>query len=190
MLVWVTTALVAGLLATVSLWPYAVWPLHGAALGLMAGTSAWAADERCAAIVDVAPRPLWWRSVVRSVVPAALVAVWLGGHASARANLPDHLDLFLLQGVVAAGLGFAMATAARTTGRARPGQRFAAVVVPVTTGLALARPASDRIPLFPVWPHEDWPRSVTIWSALAVVAVVTGATALWHDRRDRTPRRP
>lgn len=189
-LLWVTSALVAGLLAAVARWPYAVWPLHGVALGLLAGTSAWAVDERCAAIVDVAPRPLWWRSVVRSVAPAVLVGVWLGGHAVGRANLPDHLDLFLLQGAAAAGLGFATATAARTAGRAEPGQRFAVMVIPITTGLALARPASDHLPLFPVWPHEDWSRSVAIWSALAALAVVTGAVALWHDGRARTPRRP
>lgn len=185
-----TVGLVAALLAAVAHWPATVWPLHGTAIGLIAGVSAWATDERCAAIVDVAPRPLWWRSLVRATAPALLIAVWTAAHLGAHTRLPDHLDLLVLQGIVAATLGFAAATARRAVGTAEPGHRLAAVVVPVAIGLALARPASDRLPLFPVWPHEDWERAMRLWAAAAVIGAMTLLAVAWRDARPRRSGRP
>ena len=68
--------------ALVARWPEALWPLHGTALGLMVGMAAVAVDERCATVVDVSPRPLWWRTAVRSVGPLALVLSAAGAGCS------------------------------------------------------------------------------------------------------------
>lgn len=179
----------AGCVVLVSRWPAALWPLHGAALGLLTGAAAAAVDERCAAVVDTAPRPLWWRTAGRAVVPVALAVVWVVTHALVRDRLPDHLDVLVLQGVVAVGLGFAVATASRVRGRGEPGQALAAAVVPLVLGAALARPFEAELPLFPVWPHEDWRRAALLWAAGGVVAVVVGGWALWSDARSRSVAR-
>ena len=87
----VTTAPIATLLlAMVARWPAVTWPLHGATIGLIAGVSAWSVDERCSAIVDIAPRPLWWRTVARAPAALLLVAVWSATHLSFRDRLPDR----------------------------------------------------------------------------------------------------
>ena len=51
----ITLALIVTLLTIVARWPYTMWPLHGAAIGLIAATSAWAVDETTATIVDRVP---------------------------------------------------------------------------------------------------------------------------------------
>ncbi len=177
--------LVAGGVALVAGWPEALWPLHGSTLAVVVGAAAVAVDERCALVVDVGPRPLWWRTAVRSIGPITLVLVWATVHWVLRARLPDHLEVLVLQGAVAAGLGFGLATAARATGRSEPGTVLAATAVPLVAGAALARPFETDLPLFPVWPHEDWGRAVAIWTVLGVTVLLVAGRALWRDARPR-----
>lgn len=178
-------AITTGLLLLVARWPAAVWPLHGAAIGLLAGTSAWAVDERCAAIVDVAPRPLWWRTLARMPTLLLLLTIWTAIHVAVRNRLPDHLVVLLVQGASAAFAGFAAATWQRSRGGAEPGQWIASFTCPLVVGVALARPGNEYVPLFPVWPHENWARSTTIWILTGGLAVVLFVSALWTDARDR-----
>jgi len=44
--------------------------------------------------------------------------------------------------------------------------------------MALIRPLPDRLPVFPIWGHEEWGLSLAIWTALAVAAAVLLALAL------------
>lgn len=171
--------------ALVARWPEALWPVHGTALGLMVGMAAVAVDERCATVVDASPRPLWWRTAVRSAGPLALVLFWATAHWALRAPLPDRLDVLILQGAVACGIGFGLATAARASGRSEPGVTLAAAAVPLVAGAALARPFEPDLPLFPVWPHEDWDRALLIWTVLGTAAALVAAQALWRDARPR-----
>jgi hypothetical protein len=169
---------IVGLMALVAAWPSIMWPLEGAAIGVIAGTVAMALDERCAAIVDTLPRGLVWRSTARAalVVPM-LLAVWLGCLFAWQHRLPAHSGLFALQGVAAAGTALAFAVWSRATGSAEPGAPFAAAVIPVTMGLALLRPWTRWLPLFPVWPNENWALSRTIWSSLAIGVPITAFSA-------------
>jgi hypothetical protein len=185
----VTVLLTVALLSIVAQWPYTMWPLHGAAIGLMAGTAAWATDETSARIVDVAPRPLWWRSAARSVTPVVLAAVWTMSHLAVRDRFPAHLGVFILQGVAAVLLGFTCASWLRGRGRAEPGQWIASFACPVTLGIALAKPWSNHAPLFPLWPHDNWTRSVLIWGGALLTAALVGAWTLWDDAAPRRVRR-
>ena len=179
-----TAALTVGLLLVVAQWPAAMWPLHGATIGLLAGVSAWSADERCAAIVDVAPRPLWWRTVARTPTALLLTATWVAMHCAMHDRLPDHLGVLVLQGTSAALAGFAVATWRRTSGTPEPGQRIALFICPAALALALAKPWSVQAPLFPIWPHENWSRATSIWSVTGGVAVLVLASALRRDATD------
>lgn len=181
--------LVAGCVTLVARWPDALWPLHGMALGVVVGTAAVAVDERAALLVDVCPRPLWWRTAVRAWGPVSLALVWVTLHAALRADLPARLDVLVLQGLVASALGFGMATAGRAAGRAEPGIVVAVTAVPLVAGAALARPFEADLPLFPVWPHEDWERAALLWAALGVTALSVLTLALWHDGRPAPRRR-
>jgi hypothetical protein len=179
----VTLALIVMLLTIVARWPYTMWPLHGAAIGLIAATSAWAVDETTATIVDVAPRPMWWRSAARALTPLILGVAWAATHFAIRDRLPDRLGLLVLQGMTAAGLGFAAGVTLRARGRAEPGQWIASFVCPLALGVALAKPLNDHAPLFPIWPHDNWTRSTIIWSAAALTAVLLAGRTLWRDTR-------
>ena len=179
----ITLALIVTLLTIVARWPYTMWPLHGAAIGLIAATSAWAVDETTATIVDIAPRPMWWRSAVRAFTPLILAVAWTATHFVIRNRLPDQLDLFVLQGVAAAALGFAAGITLRSRGRSEPGQWIASFVCPLTLGVALAKPLNDHAPLFPVWPHDNWTRSTIMWAAAALSAVLVVGRTFWGDTR-------
>lgn len=162
--------------------------LHGAAIGLLAGVSAWSVDERCASVVDVTPRPLWWRTLARTPAALLLLAVWDAVHLIVRDQLPERLDVLVVQGLSAAIAGFAAATWQRARVHAEPGQRIALFVCPLAVAVALARPWNDQVPLFPIWPHENWPRAMAIWSIVGGAAVALMTTALRHDARSaRTP---
>lgn len=161
------TAVLAGLLALVGQWPYVLWPLQGTAVGLVAGVVAWSLDERAAAIVDTLPRALWWRTAARSVTVPLVLAAWVGGLVAVRHRLPDHLGLFVLQGVAAALLAAAVCSWRRAAGTAEPGRVFAAYVVPAAAAVALARPVADHLPVFPVWPPDPWVASGVLWAAVA-----------------------
>ncbi len=185
-----SAATTIGLLVIVARWPNSMWPLRGGAIGVIAGMSAWAVDERCAPIVDVTSRPLWWRSAARSLSPVVLVATWISVHVVIREDLPDHLRLFALQGLAASMLGYATGCLMRQRGRSEPGHRIAGVVSPLILGLALARPADDHAPLFPIWPHEDWARSAGIWISLALAGAAVLVLTFWTDARPAGPGWP
>jgi hypothetical protein len=181
-----TAAVTIGLLLVVARWPSVMWPLHGGAIGLLAGVSAWSIDERCSAVVDVAPRPLWWRTIGRTPAALLLVSGWIATHLAMRDQLPDHLGVLVLQGASAAAAGFAAATWQRTRRRPEPGQLIALFVSPAALAIALAKPWNDHAPLFPIWPHENWPRATTIWSVAGGLSILVLAAAL---RRDAVGRR-
>lgn len=178
-------AMIVGLMALVGRWPWVMWPLEGTALGLLAGVVAWANDERCAAIVDTLPRSLRWRTLARSVVVALMLAVWIACLLAQRHRLPPHLPLFALQGLAAAAVALAVTVWRRAAGSAEPGRTFASVIIPTSAALALIRPAARRLPLFPIWPGEDWARSTAIWTTVFGASLVVLALAL--RERDARP---
>lgn len=183
-----TAVLVIALVSIVARWPDAMWPLHGATIGLLAGVSAWSVDERCSAIVDLAPRPMWWRTAARAPAALFLIAVWAAMHLSLRDRLPDHLGVLVLQGVSAALAGFAVATWQRAHGNAEPGQRIAMFICPAAVATALAKPWSTHVPLFPIWPHENWPRATAMWSITGGLGVLVLIAAIQRDAADRAHR--
>jgi len=178
--------LVPGLLALVAWRPSVVWPLQGAALGVVGGVAAWSMDEPLAALVDTLPRALTWRTVARCcVVPLVLVA-WAVPLVAARDRLPAHLPLFLLQGAGAVLVALAVTVALRRRGAPSPGRRVASIAVPAALALALIRPAPRRLALFPVWPTDAWATSAALWSLAAAAAALVLAGALL---REHCPRR-
>lgn len=183
-----TATLVIALVTVVARWPAAMWPLHGAAIGLIAGVSAWSVDERCSSIVDLAPRPLWWRTAARAPTALGLIAVWIATHVALRDRLPDHLGVLVLQGDSAALAGFAVATWQRAHGDAEPGQRIAMFISPAAVAIALAKPWSAHLPVFPIWPHENWPRATVIWSVTGGLAVLVLTIAMQREAAGRSHR--
>lgn len=177
-LVLATCIVVAALMALVAAWPEVVWPLEGAAVGLLAGAAAWSMDETAAAVVDTLPRPLWWRTAARAVVVVPLALVWIACVLVAGDRLPPHSDLFLLQGFAGVIVAVAFVTWRRAQGEAAPGDRVASAAVAVAVAFALLRPLPEHLPLFPVWAYEQWELSLAIWSALAAAAAVLLALAL------------
>lgn len=174
-----------GLLVLVARRPGEFWPLHGAAIGLILGVAAACIDEPCADIVDVGPRPLWWRNAVRAVGPLVLVVGWLVTHWLLRSAWPGHFDVLAVQGIVAAMVGVGAAVVGRATGRSEPGALIAATTVPLVVAVALARPFASQVPIFPVWAHEDWSLAARIWLSLGSVA---GLGLAWVTRRDAMGR--
>lgn len=170
-------------LVVVSVRPAGLWPLHGMALGLITGASALAADERCSAVVDVTPRPMWWRTALHACVPAVLAATWLSAHLFLRARLPEHLGVLIMQGVAVALAGFAASTSMRRADRGEPGVAIAAVAAPLVIASALARPFEDAVPLFPIWPDEQWQRSAVIWAIVTMAATALLVASLHRDAR-------
>jgi hypothetical protein len=182
---------VASLVALAAWRPSSLWPLHGAGLALVLGVSAWCSDERLAPLVDATPRCRPFAVRIRLLGPAALAVVWVGMHLLRRSALPPHLLVLCGQGLAAALVGVAIGSRARASGSAEGGARAALVVVPVLVGWALARPWSDHLPVFPVWPWEAWGRAAVLWGAAAVVAASTlAAEGRWLDRPSvrRAPR--
>ena len=177
-------AVVSVLMALVAAEPGTLWPLQGAAIGLLAGGAAWSMDETAAALVDTLPRPLWWRTAARAAAALPLALVWAGCVLVARDRLPAHTELFLLQGGAALLLGIGFVTWRRAHGVAAPGTRFASGVIPAALALALVRPFPERLPLFPVWESAAaWTLSLAIWGALALAAGGLLAVALAETAR-------
>ena len=173
-------------MALVAAWPEVVWPLQGAAVGLLAGAAAWSMDETAAAVVDTLPRPLWWRTAARAAAVVPLALVWTGCVLVAGDRLPPHSELFLLQGFAAVLCAVAFVTWRRAHGEAAPGARVAAGAIAVATALALLRPLPEHLPLFPVWAYEEWDLSLAIWSALAAASAVLLALALSRQPAGRS----
>jgi hypothetical protein len=185
-----STLTVAACVAITAIRPSGLWPLHGAALGVIASASALAVDETSSAVVDVAPRPLWWRTALRGVVPAASASVWLVVHLVLRDRLPQPLSVLVLQGLAMALAGFAISTWRRRPHRGEPGVAIAAVVAPLVVAAALTRPYEHSVPLFPIWPDEPWRRSAAIWTGVTLVSFTLLVAALLRDARAQHPRHP
>lgn len=181
-LVIVSTAIVVGLMALVAHRPWVMWPLQGTAVGVIAGVVAWSMDERSASIVDTLPRGLWWRTTARAAVVPPVLAAWTSCLLAMRARIPTQLGLFVLQGIGAVCVALAATVYQRSTGTAEPGRPFAAFVIPTATALALARPVPHWLPLFPLWPTDNWTLSRAIWSAACLGSLATVTPALITGR--------
>jgi len=188
----VVAVLVLVLLDVVRRWPFTMWPLEGCAVGLLAAGAAWCYDEPAAAVADSTPRGLAWRTCARGLGVLALVAVWLGGVATARASLFGHAHDVALQGVAAIIVASAVAVAARSRGSATPGRSVATVAVPLAVFVALARPMSDTVAVFP-YVTDDWGRSRLLWVVLGgaasavLVAVLAGIRVRSSGRQAAGP---
>jgi hypothetical protein len=176
-----STLMIAACVAIAAVRPSGLWPLHGAALGVIAATSAIAVDETSCAVVDVAPRPLWWRTALRAIVPAVAALTWLLVHLLLRDRLPQPLSVLVLQGLAMTLAGFSISTWRRRPHRGEPGVTIAAVAAPLVVAAALARPYEHTLPLFPIWPDEPWRRSAAIWGGVALGSVTLLVAALLRD---------
>ncbi len=191
---WTRVTLAAGLvivLMELVRWnPWVLWPLEGAAVGLLAGATAWCFDETSAAVVDSAPRGLAWRTMARSPGPLLLLMTWTAVvlHAG-DATTFGHGDEIWIQGLAAGLAGAAYTTWRRSCGEASPGSRFATAVVPATTAWALLRPLDRRLPAFPfaTTTPAGWEHSATGWVVLAIVAAVVLGVVLADTRWWRSP---
>jgi hypothetical protein len=168
-------------------WPWLLWPLEGIAVGLLAAAVAWCLDEPAGAVVDAAPRPLWWRTVARSAGIVALVGVWTVAVWSARHSLFGHPWDVWIQGMAGSAVGVAWATWRRSAGARTPGIAFAAGLVPVAALWALIRPLEGTIPVFP-YVDGDWTTSTTGWIGVGLAASVCLALVLFDSRWRRAGR--
>ena len=184
--------LVVALMELVGRWPWTMWPLEGAAVGLLAGATAWCFDEPAAAVVDPAPRSLRWRTVARASGVLVLVAAWVLSVWRAWDNLFAHPWAVTGQGIGACLAGAAWATWRRSGGEPSPGLVLATSVVPVATAWALIRPFEKEFPVFP-YGYEgsgDWDISQAGWTLAAAGAAAILFAALADARWWRTHVRP
>lgn len=159
------------LLRTVEEWPYTMWPLQGIAVGLLAGTTAWAFDEPAAALVDTLPRDLAWRTAARSGAVLLLVACWLLTVHWTRDAYFGHAVAVAVQGCAAVLATSAYVTWLRHRGRATPAGVVGPGVVAGAAFVALARPFADVLPVFPYTAMDAWSQSTTLWVALGVLSL-------------------
>ncbi|MFG1813842.1 hypothetical protein ACGFIF_08770 [Kribbella sp. NPDC049174] len=165
-------ALTIGLLLLVERWPYTLWPLQGAAVGLLAATVVWCYPEPAAALVDTLPRGLRWRTTARSAGAVALVTVWLVAVRETRTGYFGHAMDVAWQGtaLVVAAAGFL--TWQRSRGSDGPARATSAGIVGVALFVALARPFADVVPVFPYLADDDWSTSRLLW-ALPLLLVIS-----------------
>lgn len=174
------TVLVIVLMELVGRWPWTLWPLEGAAVGLLAGATAWCFDEPAAAVVDPAPRSLAWRTTARASGVLVLVAAWATSVWRAWDSLFGHPWAVTMQGIGAVLAGAAWATWRRSGGEPSPGLVLGTSVVPFATAWALARPLDRQIPIFPYGYDGagDWDVSQAGWTLAATGAAVLLVTTL------------
>jgi len=172
--------LVTGLLVALVAWdPWTLWPLQAIAVGVLAAAAGWCFDEPAAAVVDVAPRGLAWRSAARALPVLALAGFWCGAVAIARQAFFGYPWHVAGQGVAAMALAAVWATWRRSAGHARPGARLTVLVVPACAAWGLLRPAERALPIFPYAPTPGpWQSSAILWAAAAGVALLGGALTL------------
>ena len=170
-------------------WPWVLWPLEGVAVGLLAAAVAWCLDEPAGAVVDAAPRPLWWRTVARMAGIGGLLAVWTVAVWWARHSVFGHPWQVWIQGLAGSALGAAWATWRRSAGVRTPGIAFAAGLVPVAALWALVRPFAEAVPVFP-YADGAWTTSTTGWIVAGVLALVCLALVLFDPRWWRVDRVP
>lgn len=170
--------------------PWFLWPLEGEAVGVLAAAAAWCLDEPAGAIVDVVPRPLWWRTGARAAGVAGMMGVWSVAVWWSRDSLFGHPWDVWVQGLAASTVGAAWATWRRSTGVRTPGIAFAATAVPIAAIWALTRPFPRTLPVFPYGTtgSGDWTTSTTGWIAVASVASVCLVLALSDSRWWRVGR--
>lgn len=155
--------------------PWTLWPLEGAAVGLLAGAAAWCFDETAAVVVDPTPRGPAWRALARSPAIAVLVLTWtLAVIHAGDAALFGHRDAVLLQGYAAISIGAGYACWRRSRGEASPGSVFAGIVVPAATAWALVRPFGEYVAVFPygTTSARGWDLSTVGWLAVGAVAML------------------
>lgn len=188
-LVGLVCAAVAALMAVTAAQPETLWPLQGMAVGLLVAAAAWSMDERGAAVVDTLPRSLAWRTTARAAAALPLAAAWIAAVVLAGDRLPDHPALFVHQGLAALLVGVAVATWRRHRGEAVPGRAIAPAALGLVATLALVRPFSDRVPLFPLWEGEPWRLSAVLWWGLTVAAAALLCWSLAAPPGVQTARR-
>ena len=174
--------LVLGLMELLSRHPGPMWPLQGAAVGVVAGAVACCLDEVAAPVVDVSPRGLAWRTAARSGAVLLLLGVWSAAVWRSRDALLGTALEVTAQGHAAALIALAWVTWRRSTGSPQPGARFAAAVVPAALIWGMG-PWAAEVPLFPAPYADEWAASNRIWSVLAALAVVGLVSVLGEPRR-------
>lgn len=165
------TGLVPLLLLIVERWPYAMWPLQGTAVGVLAATAAWCFDEPAAAVVDTLPRHLGWRTAARCAGVLLIVAGWVVTLVATSDGFFGHAADVAWQGAAAVLLTVAIVTWRRLRGAATPARAVAATAVPVAMFVALVRPIEARLPLFPYASTGDWATSRLLWTSAVLVAI-------------------
>jgi hypothetical protein len=165
------TCLVSLLLLIVERWPYAMWPLQGTAVGVLAATTAWCFDEPAAAVVDTLPRHLGWRTAARSTGVLLIVVGWALTVAATSDAYFGHTADVAWQGAAAVLLTVAVITWRRSRGAATPAKAVAAAVVPVAMFVALVRPLEAKVPLFPYTSTGDWATSRFLWTSAVLLAM-------------------
>lgn len=170
-----SAAVLVALLMELVRWnPWVLWPLQGTAVGLLVGASAWCFDEPAAAVVDVTPRSLAWRTAARAPAAIGLTLMWCAvvWHAGDRALFGQSLNI-LVQGLVAVAVGAGYAGLRRAWGEPTPGLILATAVVPLTTAWALVRPLDNRLSVFPYGTSSAnaWATSTAGWVILGILAL-------------------
>jgi len=180
----VAAVLVLALMELVRRWPWSMWPLEGAAVGVLAGAAAWCLDEPSAAVVDAAPRGLAWRTVARGPAVLLLLAVWGTAVWWAGDSLFGQRWDVGLHGVVAVAAAMAWTSWRRAAGAARPGSILAVGVLPLATAWALVRPLEGTLPVFPYGPGAGagWETSRAGWLVVGIGAVVLLVATLADGR--------
>lgn len=176
------------LLRVVEEWPFAMWPLQGIAVGLVAATSAWCFDETAATVVDTLPRSLAWRTLSRLLGVALILAVWLVSVQWTSTAYFERAGHVAGQGVAAIAVGSAYTTWRRRRGTATPARGVATWLVCGAAYLALARPLEDRLPVFPYLSTGPWQASAVLWAVVGVVSLAVLVVVLLEpagqDRRN------
>jgi hypothetical protein len=173
--------LMIGLLLLVERWPYMLWPLQGAAVGLLAGTTVWCFNEPAASLVDTMPRSLRWRTAARSTGTLALVAIWLIALQQTRSGYFGHAEDVAWQGITLAAAAAAYMTWQRSRGSTGPARALSAGIVAITLFIALARPFDEVLPIFPYTAGDDWATSRLLWAAVpAAVLLLTARFPMFH----------
>jgi hypothetical protein len=162
---------VPALLRIVEQWPYAMWPLQGIAVGLVAGAAAWCFDETSAAVVDTLPRSLAWRTASRLLGVGVVLGVWLGSVGWTSTAYFGRAGDVAWQGMAAIAAGSAYVTWRRSRGVPTPALTAATWIVCCASFVALARPLQRQLPLFPYLPTGPWAPSAVLWAVLGLVSV-------------------
>jgi len=186
----VSLGLVVLLTEVARLWPGPTWGMLAVAVGALAGSAAWCADEPAARVVDTTPRGLAWRTAARLPGVLLLGSVWVLQISRSWDQLFGHGAEVRVQGFAAMAVAIAWTAWRRAQGVATPGSRFATAVIPVTMVVAMVGPVAERLWVFPfeIDPEAHWQVSHAGWLAAGLIALVVLAAALadapwWRGRQ-------